>query len=347
MFAPKDPVFVDSENETLMIKTKGYTYNGDEVIYMQLYRKEENINRIIFNNESLPGITKDDVQNWSSNETQDGLHFNAFPDSFTTIEYQETDYQKIRKDSKWNYFGAYPDFDKSTKLSIDASQPLIPNDIERNESKQYFYNIFTLVPKDFTKTTITEKRDSTLLHVLGSIGGVISLLFALQIILFGSRPSSPWGIFHYWTWKKKSTPPGLGEQFRIEEAQVPFINPVHQRFNDIFKNNSDDVDLMNVSSSSSKPLVEKEDMETRMSRLEARNQLLELVMKNYYLDDQVFLALKHAQRTSEEDPKPEKNNSNNHDSDDEDSNRELEYKKLSFRSDTPIIDAYTPIYSNR
>jgi hypothetical protein len=151
MFAPKDPVYVDSGNTTIRIVTEGYTYKVEELIYIQLYRREENINRIIFNNESLPGITKDDVQNWSLNETQNGLQVNAYPDSYTTIRYQETDYQKIRKESKWNYFGAYPDFDKSTKLSIDASQPLIPDDIGRNESKQYFFNTFILTPKDFTK----------------------------------------------------------------------------------------------------------------------------------------------------------------------------------------------------
>jgi hypothetical protein len=204
-----------------------------------------------------------------------------------------------------------------------------------------------LIPKDFTRATITEKRDSTLLRALGSIGGVISLLLALQVILFGSRPSSPWGIFHYWTWKKKSTPPSLGEQFRIEEAQVPFISPVHQRFNDVSKKNSDNVDLMDVSCSSSKPLVDKDDMKACMPRLEARIQLLELVMKNYYLDDQVFLALKHAQRTPDEDPTPEKNDSNSHNSDHEDSNVEAEYKKLSFGSGATMIDSDAPTHSNK
>jgi hypothetical protein len=93
--------------------------------------------------------------------------------------------------------------------------------------------------------------------------------------------------------------------------------------------------------------VNKENIEDRVSRLEARNQLLELVMKNYYLDDQVFLALKHSQRRSDEDPKPEKSNSNNHDNDHEDSNMEAEYKKLSFGSGATIIDFDAPTHSNK
>jgi hypothetical protein len=336
MFAPEEPIKVGSKNASVVVRTSGTTNTGKEVIYVQFYRREENINRIIFNNESLPGITKSDVLNWSLNETQSDLQVNAFPDSFTTIKYQETDYEKIQNDSKWNYFGAYPNFIKYTELSIDYSQPVIYDKVGLNSTKQRFFNSFTVIPKEFKRTTITEKRDSTILHVFGSIGGAISLLLALQVILFGTRPSSPWGIFHYWTWNKKRTPPDLEEQFHIDEAQVPFINPVDQRFNDVFNKNSDQEDVKDTSSSSSTPLVNKNSVEDRVSRLEARNQLLELVMKNYYLDDQVFLAIGHTRKAPEKDTQPEKTETNNLDSD-----QEPEYEKLSFDSDVPMNDLYS------
>ncbi|KAI8880141.1 hypothetical protein K501DRAFT_275879 [Backusella circina FSU 941] len=336
LYAPKYPIQVSPKNATILITTQGYTYKRQESIYIQIYRREENMNRIIFNNETIPGITESDVQSWSINETQSDLQVTTYPNSYTKIEYQETDYKEIRGDKKWNYFGAYADFNNFTRLSIDFSQPVIPNSIGRNETQQFFYHSFTLTPKEFRRTTVTEKRDSTILGMFGSIGGVVSLLIAVQIILFGTRPSSPWGIFHYWTWKSKSAPPELEEQFYISEAQIPFINPVHQRFNDVFKKNSDQVGLMNTSSSSSISLIDKENIEERVARLEARNQVLELVMKNYYLDDQVFLALEHPQRASEEE--------NGHCSSDD---KEPDYEKLSFRSDIPMIDPHPKLYPNK
>jgi hypothetical protein len=47
-------------------------------------------------------------------------------------------------------------------------------------------------------------------------------------------------------------------------------------------------------------LENSEPLENRVSRMEARNQLLEMVLRSYYIDDEVFLALDYARRNPSE-----------------------------------------------
>jgi hypothetical protein len=240
--------------------------------------------------------------NETKSESQATIHLNTY----ATIEYEEVFYEDIATDRKWNYMGLFPVYSKRSEIQIYHDESSATNYGDSSTGEFSYYNSITITPKGFRQITITQKRDSTVLGIFGSIGGVLGLIAGLQVFLFGTRPSTPWGVFHYWTWKKASTPHYIGDHFHIEDAQVPFINPVHQRFTDVFNKNSDRENCMDTSSSSSTPLIDKDSIEDRMSRLEARNQLLELVMKNYYLDDQVFLALGHSQRISEEDAQQEK-----------------------------------------
>lgn len=105
----------------------------------------------------------------------------------------------------------------------------------------------------------------------------------------------------------------MEKYFHISEVEsVPFITPVHQRFSSIQKVNSQQ---------NEKPDVRREDSETelmatnfynssnnedlenprsvynltdvgdRLGQLEGRNQILELVLKSYYIDDSIFQEL--------------------------------------------------------
>lgn len=49
-------------------------------------------------------------------------------------------------------------------------------------------------PADDFDTVTTEKRNTTIVSVLGVIGGIISILLFIQALLFGSKPSAPWGL---------------------------------------------------------------------------------------------------------------------------------------------------------
>jgi hypothetical protein len=69
----------------------------------------------------------------------------------------------------------------------------------------------------------------------------------------------------------------------------------------VFKKNLDenfDENLHDISLNT--PLLGRDQLEERMSRLEARNQLLEMVMKNYYIDDEVFITLSRARQRARE-----------------------------------------------
>jgi hypothetical protein len=342
MYAPEDPVKVSSKNASIVITTIGYTFSKSEVVYIQLYRKEENINRYIFNNETMPGINQTDVQKWYQNETQSDLQVAIYPNSYTRIQYQETHYEQIRETSKWNYVGVYPNFNKYSRLSIDHSEPIIPNNFVGDSEEQYFYNSIILTPQEFKTITVTEKRDSTILDIFGSIGGVIGLIAGLQVILFGTRPSRPYGVLHYLSWRHHSISRDLEHQFSLPEAQIPFVNPVDKRFADVFKKNLDDnfdENLQDISLNT--PLLGRDQLEERMSRLEARNQLLEMVMKNYYIDDEVFITLSRArQRAREGAPQVITKLDNQEDNYDE----KQYYDTVPLKSDSIINESYPMPY---
>lgn len=94
---------------------------------------------------------------------------------------------------------------------------------------------------------------------------------------------------------------------------VPFVTPVHQRFSSIYKLNSQKLiekhpdeqerfeeELLDEKFDSNSDIIPMQgytltgnlgDIETRLSQLEGRNQILELVLKTYYIDDKVFREL--------------------------------------------------------
>ncbi|KAI8880142.1 hypothetical protein K501DRAFT_275880 [Backusella circina FSU 941] len=335
LYALAKPDIITESNSSISVTVTGTSLNSKESIFIQFYTKDQDFNRIIYNQEDMPGVSNSDLQDWSLTDTKSESQDMIPQNTYAIIEYQQINYEYIAEDRKWNYMV----INHAESSSTDSGN----SDTEANT----YFNSITINPKSFQKQTITQKRDSTVLGIFESIGGVIGLIAGLQVILFGTRPSSPWGIFHYWTWTGKSALPDLEEQFCIPEAKIPFINPVHQRFNDVFKKNSDEECLIDTSPSSSTSLIDKENIEERVSRIEARNQLLELVMKNYYLDNQVFLALGNSQRASEEDAQQERNKSNNQESDQDDSDREPDYKKLSFLSKAPFTDPDLELLSNK
>jgi hypothetical protein len=279
----------------------GWTYEQNEAIFVQLYRRSEDINRVIYLDEELPGIDPVDVLDWSLMDVKSDLQVTVYPDSFTHIEYQEINYQKIKQDEKWNYFGIFPVYSEFVNLTMDATQPLIPS---TSGTPQRMFNSITFAPQTFQTITRTEKRDDTILNVIGSFGGVLGLIFGLQIYLFGNRPTKPWGVIQRRTGKYKKLSDELEKNFYLTEAQIPFVSPVHQRFVNVSFDSFND---MKHTVSSSDPLSQdimflenSEPLENRVSRMEARNQLLEMVLRSYYIDDEVFLALDYARRNPSE-----------------------------------------------
>lgn len=83
---------------------------------------------------------------------------------------------------------------------------------------------------------------------------------------------------------KRSLLRGLSTSFRTTESSgIPFIHPVHRRFSMLYNNNRPG-ELQNESNAE------------RVARVEERMQVLELLFKSYYVDDEIFRSLDHANR---------------------------------------------------
>lgn len=162
-------------------------------------------------------------------------------------------------------------------------------------------------------TTITERRDVTIVSTLGVLGGIISMLIAVRVLLFGTRPTEPRGAFQRisirsgWEESKRRN---LMKYFRIPDFyNVPFVTPVHQRFSKVHILNSGygnasggsclksadklkgpkpsrEHNVMNTNSVSV-----SNDVMSRLTQLEGGNQMLELVLKANYIDDRIFREL--------------------------------------------------------
>ncbi|KAI8890253.1 hypothetical protein K501DRAFT_312083 [Backusella circina FSU 941] len=297
LYAPLNPMNVTENNNKILITTTGFTYENNESIFIQLYKPTEDINRVVYLDQTLPGIDYAAVQEWTLTDIDSDLQVVASPNSHTCIEYQEINYQKINQDASWNCFGIFPVYSEFSNLTLDHTYPVIPNLSGSSGIAQEMFNEITITPKTFTKITISEKRDSTIIDIIGSIGGVLGLIVGLNIFLFGSRPAKPWGVIQRKAGNYKKLSNELESRFYLDEAQVPFVSPVHQRFMNIY------IASLNEKQQHGDPLTKElldlennEHVENRLSRLEARNQLLEMVLRSYYIDDEIFTALDFARR---------------------------------------------------
>lgn len=83
---------------------------------------------------------------------------------------------------------------------------------------------------------------------------------------------------------KRSLLRGLSTSFRTTESSgIPFIHPVHRRFSMLYNNNRPGE-------------LPTESNGERVARVEERMQVLELLFKSYYVDDEIFRSLDYATR---------------------------------------------------
>lgn len=284
-------------------------YNN-EAVYIHVYDARNNPNRYVFFDEPLPlGTTKKDIDTWAKADndiSQIKNYFSMYAESSTSIKYKITKYNKLDPYGVWNYIGGiFPKYITSQELNIQYTAPTMKNRfVGYNVSLEHKLSEIQISPLSFDEDTVTEKRDSTVLGTLGAIGGVFGLLSLLQVILFGSRPISPWGIAHMITLRRQNNAlsstldDGLlknahAEFDRTEVTFIPVSEPVDSRFYDALKK-IDPVENYGgeeCNVGAQLPLLQ-ESTEERLSRLEARNQMMELVLKSYYIDDKIFQSLK-------------------------------------------------------
>lgn len=84
---------------------------------------------------------------------------------------------------------------------------------------------------------------------------------------------------------KRSLLRGLQTNFKTNESSIPLVHPLHPRFS-----------MNNVSN------LEYEPDGQRISRVEERMQVLEMLFKSYYVNDEIFRSLDNATRSSPRSP---------------------------------------------
>jgi hypothetical protein len=302
-------------NPSISFRIMGTINYSNEAVYVHVYDADKNPNRYIFFDEPLPvDTTKKDIEAWASYDndvSQINNYFSMYAESSTSIKYKTTHYNKIDPYGAWNYIGGvFPKYITTKELDIQYTVPTMKNRFFGNNVTLYHkLSEIQVSPLSFEKETVTEKRDSTIFGTLGAIGGIFGLLSLLQVILFGSRPISPWGIAHLITLHKQnkvlsSTLDGgllnsnvevNGESDRTDVTFIPMSEPVDARFSNSFsKINAAGKYGSEEGINDQLPLLLPDNIDERLSRLEARNQMMELVLKSYYIDDKIFQSLKNA-----------------------------------------------------
>ncbi|KAI8333639.1 hypothetical protein BC941DRAFT_380106 [Chlamydoabsidia padenii] len=265
-----------------------FTLFGDQSIvssriHLSAFPRAMDPNAKIYNiNDATPVLlSRDAVLNWQNAEINDIQSTNIFsvePFTYSAMGYTLLDHQYLQ-DVGWNYVGFLPVTNSTpeidTHFRMEAANPVYA----QNHPD---IGMVAVTPDSYTVTTLREVKMYNLVNALGFVGGIFGLLVALQAWLFGYRPRSPWGVVHRWSIgdMKRSLLRGLQSKFKTTDAAgIPLVHPVHKRFSVTDFNN-----------------LGNETESQRISRVEERMQVMELLFKAYYVDDEVFRSLDNANK---------------------------------------------------
>lgn len=273
------------------------------VIYIDFYPPGYNPNLKAQGISNETKLSEQDYSKWLSEETSSNLINTILlrQGVRSTASYTLTTVKTMRKNDGWNYIGfssTYDDF-----MEVKASYKDSPQSLRNMpaEGKYSSISISRLVvrPDDFVLTTNKEQKVFTLLNAFAQAGGVLGLFIAVQTILFGFRPQSPWGIVHRWSFgglKIKLTDK-LANYFNVKGTPVPLVNPVSARLNNAngysyFSNSSNTYIPAEPDVPSAVEGIAEQ--ENRMHHMEERLQIMEHLLKSYYLNAEVFKSLDDA-----------------------------------------------------
>lgn len=307
--------FTDSTGTKLLFSFFGQNTTADisrGVIYIDFYPPDYDPNTVVYGlvNRTQSKLTDLEINQWTISEQAFNLVDTIIlkQSVVTTASYTLTTEKTLRRQDGWNYIGFSSTYDETT--SITGSFKDSPQNVALMPSNHLVDPVsqLTIQPSDFTINTNVDQKVFTLLNAFAQAGGVLGLFIALQTILFGFRPQSPWGIVHRWSFGKlrvKLTDM-LAHYFDRMGTPVPLVNPVNNRLSTVnghaFNNNNTYIPYgPDVPSAADDHLEEDNaNQESRVQRVEERLQLMELLLKSYYLNDEVFRSLDQAVKRGNE-----------------------------------------------
>jgi hypothetical protein len=224
--------------------------------------------------------------------------FSINDNSYVTTEYSLTETLSLTN-SSWNYFGFANNYDTSLDVTQNVGTVgLLPSSISPYHSSL----MVDVKPSEYSIHRVTEQRVSTMLSGLASAGGVFSVIIAIQTLLFGFRPNSPWGIVHRWSFgrQRRTLRDQLRDGFNTDNAPVPMATRVRGEYH-----------LLPIASGPMAQLDENKDDQDyglELKKVQERIQLMEDLFKTYYIDDEIFQKLNEARenKTRNDDEKTTK-----------------------------------------
>ncbi|KAI8881518.1 hypothetical protein K501DRAFT_324461 [Backusella circina FSU 941] len=230
--------------------------------------------------DSIPNLmSQEAVGNWITKEINDQDATGVY--DIQPYTYSVTNYDMISREHLqpvgWNYVGFLPVTNSTPEIETYFRSEM-PNPAYATTHADL--GRIQVLPNSFSTIVERDVKIYTLVNALGFVGGIFGILVAIQAWLFGYRPRSPWGVVHRWSTgeRKRSLLRGLQSKFQITNSGIPLVHPVHHRYS---MSNLGHLDL-------------NEPDDQRINRVEDRMQMLEMLFKAYYVDDEVFRSLDDA-----------------------------------------------------
>jgi hypothetical protein len=233
-------------NPTIRFSHVGGANDSVEAVFIQFYEPSKNPNRVLFFGEDLDGLGVNEMDSWLDSEIQAGTGndimnntFFANPESDISVQYEIVHRKQINENDPWNYFGEFSKLIETTELIITHNDAIDRgrNDLEEDPRKAF--GSIRVTPSSFKKRIITEKRDNTVISLLSVVGGVLNTIFTVYVILFGTKPSKPWGFIQKSTQQKKELHKELLKRFDAPDVlSIPLVTPVHRRYTNIHEENA-------------------------------------------------------------------------------------------------------------
>ena len=288
-------------------------------VHVSFYPSERDPNRVIFLSDTSPKLSEQDVSAFIANDNDDYSSVNTVdlePYDYAYVQYQ-LESKEYLTDNGWNYVGFAPSHNKTPEVTTTHR---VQNQPGMTGMENTMVARMVISPATYSTIIHREQKIYSLVNAVGFIGGLFGLFVAFQAIMFGFRPRSPFGLVHRWSVgdMRRSISSGLKDRFNVNKTPVPLVNPVHDRYSlnmrNYGKNYLDDEEATYIDDAGSLnsehrmvvagPLspttingtpdtsqVFANDESRRLAQVEDRMQLLELVFKSYYVDDEVFRRL--------------------------------------------------------
>lgn len=257
----------------------------------------------MYNISDRPNLSDDYIQQWLRREANDQQTENSYTVEFNTyssLSYQLKNHRYLLK-TPWNAVGFAqirnntPEVETSFRTSIQDGSMMIRN-------------VLDVYPASFADIVEEDQRVDTLMSASGLIGGMLSLFTFILTTLYGARPPSMYGWIMKLPFNKptRSIERHLLRSFGPLGQPIPFVHPVdphvlnaqqlqeHRLMETAYSNTTTDDLHAKIRYMEETHHREMEETHNQMAALLKRLQLMELVFKSYYINDEVFNRLHDA-----------------------------------------------------